>query len=188
MRKKIISALMTASLLLLSACGDSGDITGEIQKTYSEAPDVTINTRLRADYGENVYDFALSCDFSDEGGTVTITEPEEISGVTARVEADGVTLSYEGAEVFTGTLLPDGMSPVESVGVMLRAWREGYVTESASESYGDVPCQALTFRISDTSELRTWFDRETLLPLHAEIYSNGFAVILCDFENVIVSR
>ncbi len=178
---------MTASLLLLCACGADEDITGEIQKLYSAPESAAVNARVRADYGERVYDFALECLFSGDGGTVTIREPEELEGVTARLAEDGITLCYEEAEVFTGALLPDGMSPVESVAVMLRAWGGGYVTESVRENYGGTACRAVTFRISDTAQVRTWFEEDTLLPLHAEIYSDGFAVILCDFENVVLN-
>jgi len=176
------------SFLLLTACSaPSPEVTAEdIQQSYFQAESVTMTLDLTADYGEKVYPYKLACTVSPDGGEIVIKEPEIIAGVRALIESDGVTLSYDGAEVYTGAILPDGLSPVDAVPVMVSLWREGLITETVWEPYGDIPCVAAVFRVSDSVTLRTWFDGETQLPVHAEFSSDGYTVIICDFENVIL--
>jgi hypothetical protein len=87
---------------------------------------------------------------------------------------------YDGAEVFTGSLDADGLSPVSSLITAMKAWKDGLITESYFEDNN----LKIAYRLSDTSELKTTFDKETFLPISAEIASNGFTVLYIEVYNI----
>lgn len=173
---------------LLSSCSAPSpkDTAGEIHDLYANINSVSTVVSLKADYGDKAYIFKLGCNLSPDGGEITIKEPLSVAGVTARIESDGITLTYDGAEVYTGAILPSGLSPVDAVPVMAKAWREGLITETVSEPYGDIKCLSVTHLIDEGVYLKTWFEAETYLPVHAEFSSDGYTVIICNFENVIL--
>ena len=188
MRKAALAALMTASLpFLLSGCAgvpSPDESAAEIQNFFSLADTVTFTADITADYGERVYDYGISYKSGRDGGTVTILSPDEISGICVEYSGDGASVSYDGAEVFTGEIIPDGLSPVDAVPVMEKAWREGLITESVSEKVGGEECIASVFRIEDDIFLRTWFGKESFLPVRAEIVNGGYTVITGTFYDV----
>ena len=55
---------------------------------------------------------------------------------------------------------------------------------ACAETYADMKTVALDTGVTESISQRTWFDEKTLLPVHSEIWQNGRAVIICDFENV----
>jgi len=155
------------------------------REQFENAGSVSMELTLRADYGERVCDYRLSCRSAGGETAVTVLEPESVKGAVVRILSDGsVSLSAGGAEVYTGGVLEDGLSPVDAVPAMLKAWKSGLVTGTSAEKFGGEACEAAVFRLSDQSSLRTWFSLRTSLPVHAEIYRSGAAVILCDFNNV----
>ena len=182
---------MTAlCIVLLGSCSAAGvslsDTVHEIRQWYSQSSRISGTTAITANYGEKVYDYRIAFDLSSDGGTLEILEPEEISGVTAVVGRDGVTLSFDGAEVYSGEILPDGVSPVSAVPVMAGIWRTGLIIESVRESRNGTDCASVTFRVSDDVSFRTWFELETHLPLYAELIYNGYSAVTCSFDNVRV--
>lgn len=181
-----MTALCIALLVSCSAGVPLSETVREIQDSYCSAGKISGITALSANYGEKVYDYRISFEISPSGGTLEILEPEEISGVTARISDGGATLSFDGAEVYAGEILPDDISPVSAVSVMADIWKNGLSTESVRESFDGTDCAAVSFRVSDDVFLRTWFDLETHLPLQAEFVYSGYSVITCSFDNVRV--
>lgn len=157
----------------------------EIQQSFFNASGVSFAADLTADYGDRVMDFGLDYSGSAGSGVLTVTSPETIAGAQVKLGDGGATLSFDGAEVYTGELLPDGLSPVDAVPVMVSAWGQGLVTETVREKWDDVSCLAALFRIDDDVNLRTWFD-EAGLPLHAEFTFDGYTVISTDFYDMKV--
>ncbi len=157
----------------------------EIQQTFSGAASLSFAADIRADYGDRVMDFGIDFTGKPEAGVLTVTSPELIAGAQVKLGDGGAALSYSGAEVYTGEILPDGLSPVDAVPVMVSAWGEGLVTETVKERWGDTECLAALFRIDDDVDLRTWFDGAGL-PLHAEFTFDGYTVIATDFYDMKV--
>ena len=87
------AASALALLLLLSACsnGEQGGSGAEelalaIRTEYIAMTGCTAQMALTADYGQRVYEYGISVSWAREGETVlTLTAPEELAGVTARV-------------------------------------------------------------------------------------------------------
>ena len=182
----ILTFVMPLSLAACQKGLSPEDAAGAIQEEFRAAGEVKFSAGIRADYGDRLFDCGVSCSSDDQGGVITVAEPELIAGVTVRFSGDGAALSYDGAEVFTGEILPEGLSPVDAVPLMLRLWREGLVTEAVFEKWGGEECLAALFHVDDRVEARTWFTRDTGLPLRCEIYLDGYTVIGCDLYNVIL--
>lgn len=183
----IISAILLS--LLLPSCaagGEDEELAKTIQDEFQNAQSVYFSSDIRADYGQRVFDFGVTYSGSAGKGTLTVTEPEIIAGVAVDISDGGATLEYDGAEVYTGEILPDGLSPVDAPPMLLKAWSEGLITETVSEDWEGSDCLAALFRIDERTDMRTWFDEKTSLPLHAEVYFDGYMVLSFNFFDVKV--
>ncbi|MGX8698522.1 MAG: hypothetical protein ACSW8F_01155 [bacterium] len=141
--------------------------------TKEEPPRFT--AKVDADYGERLWSFRLAL----EGDTVTILEPESIAGIEAQVGEDGVTLRYDGAEVYTGAVTASGLSPAEALPLMRKLWREGLVTDA--QRHGDTLW--LTFYVEEGTRLVTAFDAASFTPLTAELYREGSRVLSAEISD-----
>lgn len=65
-----------------------------------------------ADYGQRVYRYELSAAVNGEEALLTLTAPETVAGLTARIEEDEGWLEYDGAILETGELAPGGLTPM----------------------------------------------------------------------------
>lgn len=179
--------LVLTALMALPGCGGGPgpeELAAQIEDSFAQAAQVDFAAHIRADYGDRVYDFTVSCSSGADGGVLTVAEPEIIAGVTVRFSPEGAVLTYDGAEVFTGEILPEGLSPVDAVPMLLGLWRGGLVTEAVFERWDGEECLAALFHVSERVESRTWFSKDTWLPLRSEVYLDGYTVIGCDFYNV----
>ena len=180
--------LLPLLLLLLSlpACGRPGtdEALEDIRAGLSGS--VAFDAAIRADYGDRVFDFSVRYASSGDGGTLTITAPEIIAGAVVRYSGGATALAVGDAEIYTGEILPGGLSPVDAVPVMLDTWVNGLVTETVGETLDGADCVAALFRVDDDVDLRTWFDRETSLPLRAEFAFEGSTVITAEFYDMEV--
>ena len=111
--------LMMILGLSLSACGgaEGGNraeqLALDIRGEYLEMGGCTASLELTADYGQRVYTYGIGLNYAREGETtLTITAPENIAGVTARILEGETALEYDGMRVETGPLDDSGMSPV----------------------------------------------------------------------------
>lgn len=180
-----VFALLLVLIFALSACGgpSSGEALEGIRKELSAAS-LRFDADIRADYGERVFDFSVAYASSGDGGTLTVTAPEIIAGAQVRYADGGTSLAVGDVEVYTGEILPGGLSPVDAVPVMTNAWTDGLVTETVREKYEGESCVAAIFRIDDDTDLRTWFTEQTGLPAAAEFIFDGHTVITVRFYNV----
>lgn len=90
---------------------------------------------LTADYGQRVYTYGIDLSWQREGETVlTITAPENVAGITARILEGETALEYDGMRVETGPLDGSGMSPVDAVPVLLDYAEGGYIAACGMET------------------------------------------------------
>jgi len=178
---------MTALMVIMASCASGGSTEQravEIRSGFLQAGTITAVANVTADYGDRVYEYKLKYTGDGESGTIELREPEMLSGLTAVISEGGAVLEYDGASLETGPITEDGLSPAAALPVMISEWKTGYMTDCTAEKYGDVSVLAVTIMVSETVELRTWFDDSTLLPLRAELSENGRTAIICTFENV----
>lgn len=187
--KRAARALLLAAIIAVFSASCAGKISANelaqrIRKSYTEADAVSLNAEVTANYAARSYKFVLKYVGTAEGGTVTILEPENVSGITAKIGTDGVTLSYDGAEVFTGEVTAEGLGPVDALPVLVGAWRSGTVTEASRETVDGADCLRILYRITDEVTLSTLFDAETYFPVSAELVRDGYTVLTAAFLNV----
>ena len=187
--------VLTISLCLaLSACGGGGgvspaeqmalDIRGELLETAGGSARVT----LTADYGRRVYEYGVAMTWEREGETaLTLTAPENVAGVTARVRAGEAALEYDGLRVETGPLDGSGLSPLAGLPLLLEYARTGWMAECGMEELDRgavlrVDCRDPEKAPGEGRTCTLWFDPDTHALLRGELAQDGFTVLRCEFE------
>lgn len=187
-RKQFLCLLMIPLCLVLTSCKRQStmDASEKIRGLYAEMQSCSLQTVLKADFGDRVNEFTLQYDFSREGrSAVEILAPEEVRGVRATIEAGQTELSFDGVILETGPLPGTGLTPVDALPVMLKAWGEGYVSSVGHEKIDGVECVLIVCKSTVSgveTEYRSWFDAEDYKPVKAEVMADGVRVIECEFE------
>jgi len=195
-RRLRMCVLMTILLLFPAACGGgAGEAKGSpaeelalaIRGEFLEMSAFSAGMEVTADYGERVYDYAIQADWTREAETVlTVTAPEEIAGITARLQAGETVLEYGGVRWETGALDPAGMSPVDALPTLLAYAQQGFMAECGIEPLGGTECLRVVYREADAAagvgrECSLWFDPASHAPVRGELSQDGFTVIQCTF-------
>lgn len=183
--KKAALALLIIFIISLSSCSVSpsaDELCDKLSVSLSEAQSLSVTAQVRADHGERVYDFLLRYEKSGSSPSVTILEPDCVSGITARIAEDGVTLIYDGAEIYTGYLTDSGLSPAAVLPLAVSAWENGLLTSARLEGGWLIT----EHYISEDVSLVSRFDAETLVPAEAELFSAGYRCIDAVFEDFVM--
>ena len=189
MRKTLFPALLLAALLLVgcSADAEAAGLCTDMRTRLLSAQTLRMDAALTADLGDEMLCFSVRYEGSASGGTLTVTAPEAIAGLTAEADVDSGSLTCEGAVLAAGELTEDGLSPAEALPLMLRQWKTGYIDECGIEKVGGRRTFMIESRVSEAVVHRAWFDADTLLPVRGELISGGRTVLTCEFENVTVN-
>ncbi len=192
MRKVIVCAQMITLCLLLVACGgktdaDADQLALDIRAEYIAMTACAGQMELTADYGERVYVYLIDFDYEKEGQLVlTVLEPDNIAGITARVDSEGTRLEFDGVTLETGSLSPDGLSPIDGLPALLTQAREGCIVECGFEQIGEtetlrICCRDPEAASGENTEAAIWFDKSNHEMVKGEISVEGYTVIRCDF-------
>jgi hypothetical protein len=188
-RPRRITALALVLCLLLTGCAGRSHSEKasflKLRAAWLEAGTVDLRARVRADYGDRVYDFLLRYRGSGEGGVLTVEEPWLLQNVEAELGKEGVLLRYDGVMLDTGAILGN-LSPLEAFPLLLRAWQSAAVTDCRRETWEGSPCLRAELDLTPPGEAETrtcvsWFRLPDGKPLHAELLSAGRSVLFCDF-------
>ena len=188
MRKCLICVLMTT--LLLAGCGAGGVSEAEqlaltIRGEYLAMDGCAARAAVTADYGQRVYRYEMAVAVSGEETLLTLSAPETVAGLTARMSGGENLLEFDGISVETGPLDENGLTPVSAVPALLEAARSGYITACALEEDGAVlrvDCGDPAGSPGTGAETALWFDAATHALTRGEISTDGFRVILCEFS------
>lgn len=196
MRRRWMCVPMMLLALVLSACGGTGagsraeQLALDMRGAYLAMTACTASMEVTADYGSRVYDYGIDVSWEKEGDTVlTVTAPENIAGVTARLRRDATALEYDGIRVETGPLNPEGLSPMDALPALLTAAREGFLAQCVMETAEDGTAVLHTVsrdpeaEPGSGTELQLWFQADTHALLRGEISQDGFTVIQCVFRD-----
>lgn len=178
MRKALLFAPML--MLLLTACGggEEKDPAAALQRQYAAVASATLEADVTCHYEGEERTYTLLCAYTPEKSTVTVLAPENLTGISATLEGEELTLSYEDISLDAGSYSAAAVSPVAALPKLMAAAAGGYLTEQSEEAVGERPCLRLAFDLSEDQETlyTTWFDQETLLPLQSEISVDGAVV------------
>ncbi len=189
MRRTLHFAPLFLCICLLCGCGGRSHSEKaaflKLRAKWLEQGGVALHSRVRADYGERVYDFLLRYEGTGEGGTLTVEEPLELAGVEAVIEKEGVALRYDGFLLDTGSILGQ-LSPLEAFPLLVSCWRSGCVTGCWRENWEGESCLTAQFDLTEAgqTEERLCVSRFRLsdgAPLEAELLADGRTVLTCRF-------
>lgn len=191
MRKGIFLFVLMITLLSLPGClgGDEEqsrlELALAIRGEYLAMKTFSAQAELTADYGQRIYQYGLSVTGSEEETVLTVTEPEIVAGVTARLKSGQSFLEYDDLRVETGPLTDDGLTPISAIPSMLDAVRSGYILSCGTDDSG-------MFRVDygspDTppgtgTQYILWFDAQSHNLLRGEVSKDGFRCIECTFSS-----
>ena len=124
MRRSLLICVLMMTLSL-SACGGGGggseaeELALTIRGEYLAMTSCAAQAVVTADYGQRVYRYELSAAVNGEDALLTLTAPETVAGLTARIEEDEGWLEYDGAILETGELAPGGLTPMGAIPALL---------------------------------------------------------------------
>lgn len=192
MRKALSCVLMMA--LLLSGCqaGSVGETPEEaalaIREEYQALAGWSATVDVSVCYSEAVFDFTLDAKWQREGETVlTITAPELVAGITARVAKGETVLEYDGAGLSLGLLDDSGLTPVSAVTAIMEQIERGYMAKCAwsgeEEQYLQVSFQDPELQPNAGTQFLLTFDRAGRALLSAEVSVAGETVLTAKISN-----
>lgn len=189
MRKCLVCVLMTT--LLLAGCGQGGGNEAEELALTIRGEHLAMNgcaarAAVTADYGQRVYRYEMAVSVTGQETLLTLSAPETVAGLTARMTGEENLLEFDGVSVETGPLDDNGLTPVSAVPALLEAAKTGYITACALEEDGTVlrvDCGDPAGSPGTGAETALWFDVSTHALTRGEISSDGFRVILCEFSD-----
>lgn len=180
MKQRFIPVLLTFCLLL-SACGASA--VENRYKSFSQdlagEDSLSFTGRLQAEYEDRSLSFTLLYEKTPAGCTVTVREPELLAGIRARLSGDASSLEYDGLVIDTGDLDAYGLSPLSALPTLVRALEGGHL-ESYREEDG---LSVLQLILDDHLYAQVAFQPETMVPVRAELVSDGRVTVKCEIED-----
>ena len=193
--RRTLSCVLMMTLLLCGCKAGGGQESAEglaarIRSEYLGLAGWAARADLTADYGQRVYEFSLDARWEKDGETVlTVTAPELIAGITARIGPKEAYLEYDGASLSTGALTGDGLTPLEAVPFLMEELTRGYMARCAFEGEGEECRLRVEYRDADAplgqgAGCTAWFCPDTHDLLGAELSWDGAVVLtarLTDF-------
>ena len=181
--RRILSCVLMMTLLL-AGCGAAQEDSPEelaalIRAEYLGLHGWSATTKLSAAYGEQVFDFTANVHWQREGDTViTLTGPDLIAGITARIRKGETFLEYDGAGLSLGMLDLSGLTPVSAVPALMEAIFAGRIAQCSWSGEGESRELAILCRDPDAppnegTEFTVYFDPATHALKRAEVSVNG---------------
>lgn len=195
MRKTGFCVLMMT--LLLAGCAAGGgtrevtadELALQVRMEYLAATGCSGTAQVTADYGQRVYDFTLDFTWTRAGETVlTVTAPEELSGLTATVGEGESRLEFQGVSLGTGDLTGEGLTPLEYLPAVMDNIDDGYMAECVYETRNGQETLRVLFRDPELRpeqglECTLWFDKTQRTLLRAELSQDGYLVLSSEFTS-----
>ena len=190
--RKVLSCILMMTLLL-SGCKGSGDDSPEaaalaLRDTYRNLAGWSSTVDITVEVGDKVFDFTLDASWQKEGETVlTITAPELLAGITARIKDGETLLEYDGVGLSLGLLDGRGLTAVSAIPWVMEQIGSGYMARCAWAGENRELLQ-ITFRDPEAeankgTEFRITFDRETFALNGAEVSVDGASVVTAVFRD-----
>ena len=196
--RKLPACVLMMTLLLCACQAGGGEVSPEeaaldLRDTYQALAGWNADVDVTAEVGDKVFDFTLAARWRREGETVlTITAPEMLSGITARIAEGETVLEYDGAGLSLGLLDGDGLTPVSAATAFMEQIEKGWMAKCTWSGENGEQLQ-ITFRDPEleadtgTQYLLT-FDRAGGALLAAEVSTAGETVLTARISNFTTER
>ena len=186
--KKFLLFLLSFLFVIFSSCNAGSANTEELSRSLSSVTHAEYTVKTTASFPSREASFVINYSHSPEGERASVISPGEVAGVSYSVTDGGATLSFDDAILEIGKLSDGGLSPFSCTGTLIDVWKNGNFEEVTTTSmFGQDALLAIARKTNNGTEFeyRTWFSKESFLPLYAEIFSDGTRVIQCEFERGI---
>lgn len=180
--RKILAVLLMICLLL-TGCHSSEDQMQQILDFRTEllsSQGCKFSCVIEADYGENVYNFSLDCVYDGNYAQLTVTEPDNIAGISACVDGSDASLEFDGFSLEFGSLANGHVAPLAIPWLLGSAWTKDYISQVGAES-GQIRGTFLKGYHDDELVIDTWFSEN--IPTYAEILYDGDRVLTACIQN-----
>lgn len=183
--KRLCLPVLLAFCLLLTGCGSKA-AKKQFEKFSEElagSAALSFTAQMRAEYEDKTVQFTLQYEKDETGCAVTVLAPELIAGVKARVAGGDTALEYDGMIIDTGTLDSYGLTPMSALPVLVQAMTAGHL-DSYWQENGMTVMQLIP---NDHLTATVWFEGGSLVPVRAELISEGRVTVSCDIESWTLS-
>ncbi len=185
---RLIRAVPMLLLLLLCACGadqTSAQTPVHFRTALTENGGCTYDMQLRADYGDYIRDFTLSCTYDGSGASLTVTQPETAKGITASVSSDGAKVSYDSTVLAVEDFESRKISPMAAPYLLGQAWSQGYISSVGMDGEQEAVTYTLGYG-NETLEITTMFSQG--IPVHAEISDGSHNLVTCEISDLTLQK
>ncbi|MDE6280257.1 MAG: hypothetical protein K2M15_00425 [Oscillospiraceae bacterium] len=192
MRKLTACVLMMTLLLCGCKAGTAAETPEEaalaLREEYQALSGWSATVDISVCYSEAVYDFTLDTGWQRDGETVlTVTAPELLAGITARIAQGETVLEYDGAGLSLGLLDGAGLTPVSAVTAMMEQIEKGYMAKCAwageNSEYLQISFQDPELEANTGTQFLLIFDRASRALLRAEVSVAGETVLTAKLSN-----
>lgn len=179
---------LLALMMLLTGCSGKKDEIErgmELRARLLRADSCTFDAAITADYGTEVYKFAMTCQTDEQGDFhFAVTEPETIAGVAGRIDREGGKLTFTDAALQFDLMADGQVTPVAAPWILLKTLRSGCLTAAGMEG------ELLRLTIDDSYEddalqLDIWLDEENQ-PIRGEILYDGRRIVTISVTNFVL--
>lgn len=187
MRK--LFALLSLCLLLTGCSGENQTMQQalDFRASLLEAGGCTFQADLTANYDDQVFRFKLACNYDTQNGaTMTILEPQTLSGISASISGDGARLEYDGVSLALGKLAGGRVAPMALPQLLGKSWCEAYVYAAGQEGEA---CR-LTYKLgyeADELTIDTWLTAAGQ-PTRCELAYQGEMLLSADLSDFQLKR
>ena len=184
MKTRLLSFVLL--FLMLSSCSSDAGTMANISEHIREIPSANYIAHITAIFPGREVKFSLNYIYSRDGDDrASIISPEELAGISMTHSENDSHIEFDGARLEFGSLDESGLSPFSALPNLITVWTNGSFSECTSTRIYNHDAYMLITRMSDGStdaEYRSWFSKDNLAPLYAEIFSDGERIIQCEFE------
>ncbi len=174
MRRAALAIMTGAMLFALTGCGGGGAASMDaLRENLAAAEEISVSAVVSATTDGRYTEYTLEYVSNSDGCTVSVTEPDELAGVTASFDEAAGTLKYDG--LVLSFEVPGSVTPVTALPTLIAALTDAYETISWTEGENTFVSLAATDSLTVTLELDA---RGT--PVWAEFLENGESVSTCE--------
>lgn len=177
-------AVLLALMWLLCGCQQSGLEQGmELRGKLLQAETCAFDASVTADYGDRLYKFSMSCNADKEGTvTFTVTKPENISGISGKLDKTGGILTFDDTVLEFGLMAEERLSPVSAPWLLVKTLRSGYLKSAGAED-GITRLSLDDSYQDDALTVDVWLGEDGL-PTRGEILFDGRRILTVEVENL----